>query len=80
MRDVYNKSPPTKLQLSNFQRYKYAQRKDVDRQRERRSNWWTEEIHDAGNGKGIFFIWGGLLVLDAQDPTVEWYTKIPAAD
>ena len=45
----------------------------------RRSNWRNEEIHNAGNGKGIFFIWGGLLVLDAQDPNVEWCTKVSAA-
>ena len=26
-----------------------------------RSNWSTEEIHGTGNGKGIFFIWGGVV-------------------
>ena len=34
-----------------------AQRKDEERQEEEV----TEELesHDAGNGKGVFFIWGG---------------------
>ena len=27
--------------------------------RGRRSNWRTEETHDAGNGLGVFFTWGG---------------------
>ena len=29
--------------------------------RGRRGNWRTEEIHGTGNGKGIFFIWGGTV-------------------
>ena len=35
-----------------------AQRKDKGRQEEEEV---TEEIHDTGNGKGIFFIWGGTV-------------------
>ena len=41
------------------------------RQREirgRRSNWRTEKIHDAGNGKGIFFIWGGTVIFWGTGP------------
>ena len=34
-----------------------AQRKDEERQEEEV----TEEIHDTGNGKGIFFSWGGAV-------------------
>ena len=34
-----------------------AQRKDEERQEEEV----TEEIHDTGNGKGIFFSWGGTV-------------------
>ena len=27
----------------------------------RRCNWRAKEIHDAGNGKGVFFIWGDTV-------------------
>ena len=50
-----------------------AQRKDEERQEE------EEVTEDAGNGKGIFFIWGGTVSFEAQDPNVEWYTKVAAA-
>ena len=46
--------------------------------RRKRNNWRTEEIHDAGNGKGIFFE-EAPLVSEAQDPNVEQYTKVAAA-
>ena len=36
-----------------------AQRKDKETRG--RSNWRTEEIHDTGNGKGIFFTWGSTV-------------------
>ena len=36
-----------------------AQRKDEEMRG--RSNWRTEEIHDAGNGQGIFATWGGTV-------------------
>ena len=36
--------------------------------RERRSNWRTKEICDAGNGKGIFFIW--------RDTVSFWGTRL----
>ena len=45
--------------------------------RGRRSNWRTEEIHNAGNGKEIFFE-EALLVFEAQDLNVEQYTKVAA--
>ena len=47
--------------------------------RGRRSNRRTEEIHDAGNGKGILFIWEALLVFEARDPNVEQYMKVVTA-
>ena len=27
----------------------------------KKSNWGTKETHDAGNGKGIFLTWGGII-------------------
>ena len=39
----------------------------------------SEEIHDAGNGKGIFFIWGGTVSFWGTGPNIEWYTKVAAA-
>lgn len=39
-----------------------AQRKDKER-KEGRSKQRTEEIHDAGGGEGILFIWGGTVSL-----------------
>ena len=35
-------------------------------------------MHDAGNGKRIFFE-ESLLVFEEQDSNVEWYTKVAAA-
>ena len=40
------------------------QRKDEERQKEEV----TEEIHDAGNGKGILFIWGGTISVRGAGP------------
>ena len=40
------------------------------------------EFHDAGNGKGIFFIYlfeKALLVFEAQDPKADRHTKVAAA-
>ena len=75
MRDVYNKSPTTKLQLLNFQRYKYAQRKDVDRQEK-------EEVTDEAKrftmqemARGFALFEEALLVFQAQDPNVEPCTE-----
>ena len=45
----------------------------------RRGNWRTEETHDAGNGKGILFIWGDTWVWEAQDPDVECHMKVAVA-
>ena len=36
-----------------------AQRKEEERRGRR--NWRTEESHNAGNGKGMFFIWKGTV-------------------
>ena len=44
----------------------------AQRETKGRSNGITEEIPDARNGKGIFFIWG-------TGPNVEQYTKVVAA-
>ena len=41
----------------------------------RRSNWRTKETHAAGNGKGIFFMWGGTISYWGQDLNIEQYTK-----
>ena len=34
----------------------------------RRGIWRTEEIHDAGNGRGILFIWGGTISVRGAGP------------
>ena len=44
-----------------------------------RSNWRTEEGHDAGNGTGIFLFEEALLVFEAQNLDIERYTKAAAA-
>ena len=43
-----------------------------------RNNWRTEEVHDAGNDKGILFE-EALLVFKVQDLDLEWYMKAAAA-
>ena len=65
-----------KLQLSNFQRYKYAQRKDADKQEK-------EEVTDEPKrftmqemARGFSLFEEALLVFQAQDQNVEPYTKI----
>ena len=45
----------------------------------RRSNWRTEEIHNAGNGNGLLFLEGALLVTEGQDLNIEWYVNVTAA-
>lgn len=39
----------------------------------------NKRFYDAGNGNGIFFIWGVLLVVEVQDLNIEWYVKVTAA-
>ena len=65
-----------KLQLSNFQRYKYAQRKDAGKQEK-------EEVTDEPKrftmqemARGFSLFEEALLVFQAQDPNVEPYMKI----
>ena len=65
-----------KLQLLNFQRYKYAQRKDADKQEK-------EEVTDEPKrftmqemARGFSLFEEALLVFQAQDPNVEPYMKI----
>ena len=36
-----------------------------------RNNWRMEEIHNSGNGEGIFFTWGVTVRFEAQDLNVE---------
>ena len=43
----------------------------------RRHNWRNKELHNSGNGKRIFFIWG--FGFGAQDSNIERYTKVAAA-
>ena len=54
------------------------QRKDRERQEEEEG---TKEpkIQDIEKYKAICFIWGGMLVFEAHDPTQEWYTIVAAA-
>ena len=65
-----------KLQLSNLQRYKYAQRKDAGKQEK-------EEVTDEPKrftmqemARGFSLFEEALLVFQAQDPNVEPYMKI----
>ena len=52
------------LQVANFQICECAQRKDDAWLEEEEI---TEEVHDAGNGKGISFILGAHLVVKVQE-------------
>ena len=54
-------------------------RERTKRDKREKSNWRTEEIHDAGNDKGVFFIWGGAGVLETWDLNIEQYRKAAAA-
>ena len=54
-------------------------RERTKRDKREKSNWRTEEIHDAGNDKGVFFIWGGAGVLETRDLNIEQYRKAAAA-
>ena len=44
-----------------------------------RSNWITKEIHDTGDGKGAFFIWGGTVRFWDPGPKCrmvhEWFSS-----
>ena len=59
--------------------WKRVPEKEPRESRESRRDWRTKETHDAGNGKGVFFIWEALLIFEAKHPNIDWYTKVAAA-
>ena len=62
----------------NFQRCERAQRKDEERQEEEvieePKRFTTQEM-----ARGLSLFEEVLLVFEAQDPNVKWYTKVAAA-
>lgn len=57
-------------------------RRPRERTKRGRSNWRTKEIHNMGNGKGIFFIWGGAVSFWGIGPkrrTVHEGCKMPSS-
>jgi len=59
--------------------WKWVPEKEPRQSRESRRDWRTKETHDAGNGKGVFFIWEALFIFEAKHPNIDWYTKVAAA-
>ena len=55
-----------------------AQRKDAERQTKQKELK-NRRDHNAGDGQGIFCIWGGTISFETQDLNLERYTMVAAA-
>ena len=76
---MYSKSPTYEPSSCGLQRREYAQRKDEERQEEEEV---TEEpkrftMQEVAREFSLFE--EALLVFEAQDLNLEWYTKVAAA-